>query len=42
MQALLALGCEFGEGFHFSQPLDISEFESEWISKFSRSSAETA
>ena len=42
MQALLAIGCEIGEGFHFSQPIPADEFESEWISKFSNDRVETA
>lgn len=42
MQALLAIGCEIGEGFHFSRPIPADEFESEWISKFSNSRVGTA
>jgi EAL domain-containing protein (putative c-di-GMP-specific phosphodiesterase class I) len=42
MQALLAIGCEIGEGFHFSRPIPADEFESEWISKFSNRRVVTA
>ena len=35
MQTLLAIGCESGEGFHFSRPIPADDFESEWISRFS-------
>jgi diguanylate cyclase (GGDEF)-like protein len=42
MQTLIAAGCEVGEGYHFCQPLSESEFEKEWVEKFSRSSAESA
>jgi len=42
MQALLAIGCETGEGFHFSRPIPADEFESEWVSKFSNGRVESA
>jgi EAL domain-containing protein (putative c-di-GMP-specific phosphodiesterase class I) len=35
MQALLAVGCEAGEGFHFSRPIPAAEFGSAWVEKFS-------
>lgn len=37
MQTLLAIGCESGEGYHFSRPSPADEFESDWISRFSNS-----
>jgi diguanylate cyclase (GGDEF)-like protein len=42
MQTLLAIGCEKGEGFHFSRPVPESDFATQWIKKFSRSSAVSA
>ena len=42
MQTLLAIGCEIGEGFHFSRPIPADEFESEWVSKFSNGRVESA
>jgi len=42
MQALLAIGCEIGEGFHFSRPTPADEFESEWVAKFSNGRVKTA
>ena len=42
MQTLLAIGCEKGEGFHFSRPVPGSDFTSQWIDKFSRSPAVSA
>lgn len=42
MQTLLAIGCESGEGFHFSRPVPVDAFESEWISRFSNGRVETA
>ena len=42
MQALIAAGCEVGEGYHFARPMNSAEFEKEWIDKFSRSPAESA
>jgi diguanylate cyclase (GGDEF)-like protein len=41
MQVLLAIGCEIGEGFHFSRPIPADDFESEWIAKFSNGRVET-
>jgi diguanylate cyclase (GGDEF)-like protein len=42
MQTLLAMGCESGEGFHFSRPVPADEFEAEWISRFSNGRVEWA
>jgi len=42
MQTLLAVGCEKGEGFHFSRPIPGAEFASRWIEKYSRSPAISA
>jgi diguanylate cyclase (GGDEF)-like protein len=42
MQTLLSIGCELGEGFHFSRPVSKVEFEQNWISKYSRSPAASA
>jgi diguanylate cyclase (GGDEF)-like protein len=42
MQTLLAIGCEKGEGFHFSRPIPGPEFTDQWVKKFSRSSAASA
>jgi EAL domain-containing protein (putative c-di-GMP-specific phosphodiesterase class I) len=42
MQTLLAIGCEKGEGFHFSRPIPESDFTTQWIDKFSRASAASA
>jgi EAL domain-containing protein (putative c-di-GMP-specific phosphodiesterase class I) len=41
MQTLLAIGCESGEGFHFSRPAPADEFESDWVSRFSSVRAAT-
>lgn len=30
-QALEALGCDYGQGYHFSKPLTQEEFESTWL-----------
>ena len=42
MQALQAIGCEFGEGFHFSRPVAAADFAQDWIEKFRRNVTETA
>ncbi len=36
MQTLLAIGCEAGEGYHFSRPVPACQFEEEWIARFER------
>jgi len=36
MQALLAIGCEAGEGYHFSRPAPAEVFTQEWITRFER------
>jgi len=36
MQALLAIGCEAGEGYHFSRPVPAEEFAQEWIMRYER------
>ena len=42
LQTLLSIGCETGEGFHFSHPIPAVEFEEEWIARFDRARAEFA
>ncbi len=42
LQTLLSIGCETGEGFHFSHPMPAVEFEEEWIARFDRARAEFA
>jgi diguanylate cyclase (GGDEF)-like protein len=42
MQTLLTIGCETGEGFHFTRPIAAEAFEREWISRFDRARAESA
>jgi diguanylate cyclase (GGDEF)-like protein len=42
MQTLLAIGCEKGEGYHFSRPIPEADFARQWIEKFSRSPAVSA
>ena len=42
MQALIAIGCELGEGFHFSRPIPADAFTSDWIERFSRAESESA
>lgn len=34
MQTLIAIGCEAGEGYHFSRPVPAEVFMQEWIEKF--------
>ena len=36
MQTLLAIGCEAGEGFHFSRPVPAEIFAREWIERFEK------
>ena len=36
MQTLLAMGCEIGHGFHFSEALDVETFERKWVERFAR------
>jgi|GEM_PF-3449251 len=36
MQTLLAIGCEAGEGYHFSRPVPAEVFAREWIERFER------
>jgi len=36
MQTLLAIGCEAGEGYHFSRPVPAEVFAQEWIGRFER------
>jgi diguanylate cyclase (GGDEF)-like protein len=42
MQVLLSIGCEMGEGFHFSRPIPAEQFEAEWVDRFDRARSETA
>lgn len=39
MKALIAIGCETGEGFHFSRPIPPAEFERQWVDRFARVTA---
>jgi len=41
MQMLLAIGCEAGEGFHFSRPVPAEIFAQEWIARFEENSCQT-
>jgi EAL domain-containing protein (putative c-di-GMP-specific phosphodiesterase class I) len=36
MEALLAMDCDTGQGFHIAQPMPASKFETDWIEKFDR------
>jgi diguanylate cyclase (GGDEF)-like protein len=42
MQTLLAIGCEAGEGYHFSRPVPAETFAQAWIEKFSSVCSESA
>jgi diguanylate cyclase (GGDEF)-like protein len=42
LRTLLSIGCEAGEGYHFSRPVSADSFEQEWIGKFSRVRSESA
>jgi EAL domain-containing protein (putative c-di-GMP-specific phosphodiesterase class I) len=42
MQTLLSIGCEVGEGYHFSRPIRAESFEQQWIAKFDRARSESA
>ncbi|RLA25469.1 MAG: hypothetical protein DRR11_20765, partial [Gammaproteobacteria bacterium] len=42
LQTLLSIGCEAGEGYHFSRPVSAESFEQEWVSRFSRVRSESA
>ena len=42
MQTLLSIGCEMGEGFHFSHPIPAPQFEENWIDRFDRARSESA
>jgi EAL domain-containing protein (putative c-di-GMP-specific phosphodiesterase class I) len=42
MRTLVAMGCEIGEGFHFSRPIPAADFTSAWVAKFARSRAISA
>ncbi len=42
MNALLAMGCEMGQGFHFSVPVPSEEFERDWVAPFVRQDAAKA
>jgi len=39
LKALLAMGCDAGQGYHFARPMPASEFETDWIAKFGRTAA---
>jgi len=36
MQTLVAIGCEAGEGYHFSLPLPAEQFAQDWIARHGR------
>ena len=40
MQALLSMGCEHGQGYHFGPPIPADQFEQEWIARFARRGVE--
>lgn len=42
MQTLLSIGCEIGEGFHFSHPIPADRFDEEWVCRFDRARADSA
>ena len=42
MQTLLAIGCEAGEGYHFSRPVPAETFAQEWIERFASVRSESA
>jgi len=42
MQTLLAIGCEAGEGYHFSRPVSAETFAQEWIERFESVRSESA
>ena len=39
MQALIAMGCKVGQGYHFAHPAPADEFETGWVSRQSRAVA---
>jgi diguanylate cyclase (GGDEF)-like protein len=39
LKALLAMGCDVGQGYHFARPIPASEFETDWIAKFGSATA---
>ena len=42
MQTLLSIGCDIGQGFHFSYPLPVDDFERKWVDRFDRARSRTA
>jgi diguanylate cyclase (GGDEF)-like protein len=42
MQTLLSIGCDIGQGFHFSYPLPVDDFERKWVDRFDRVRSRTA
>jgi diguanylate cyclase (GGDEF)-like protein len=42
LRTLLSIGCEAGEGYHFSRPVSAESFEQEWVARFSRVRSESA
>lgn len=42
MQTLLSIGCEIGEGFHFSHPIPAEDFREQWVDRFDRARNGTA
>ena len=42
MKALLAMGCDTGQGFHIARPMSASKFKTDWIDKFARKDTKSA
>lgn len=42
MESLIALGCDIGQGFHFSGPVPAGEFEADWIARFAHTTLSEA
>jgi EAL domain-containing protein (putative c-di-GMP-specific phosphodiesterase class I) len=34
MNGLVAMGCELGQGFHFSVPVPSEDFARDWVTPF--------
>jgi predicted signal transduction protein with EAL and GGDEF domain len=42
VQALLAMGCDLGQGYHFSPAIPAEQFAVDWVSRYARRNAVTA